>query len=39
MPVDASDGAEFWKLIDAHAGDWRKAKHHLDGLVEVLLKE
>jgi predicted metal-dependent hydrolase len=30
-------GTEFWKLIDAHAGDWRKAKHHLDGLVEVLL--
>jgi len=32
-------GADFWKLIDAHAGDWRKAKHHLDGLVEVLLHE
>ncbi len=32
-------GPEFWKLIDAHAGDWRKAKHHLDGLVEVLMKE
>jgi len=30
-------GADFWNLIDAHAGDWRKAKHHLDGLVEVLL--
>ena len=30
-------GAEFWKLIDAHAGDWRKAKHYLDGSVEVLL--
>lgn len=30
-------GTAFWKLIDAHAGDWRKAKHHLDGLVEVLL--
>lgn len=28
---------EFWKLIDMHAGDWRKAKRHLDGLVEVLL--
>ncbi|MEP4957723.1 MAG: M48 family metallopeptidase [Roseobacter sp.] len=27
----------FWNLIDAHAGDWRKAKHHLDGLVEVLM--
>lgn len=32
-------GADFWKLIDAHAGDWRKAKHHLDGLVEVLMQE
>ena len=32
-------GREFWKLIDAHAGDWRKAKHHLDGLVEVFLTE
>ncbi len=32
-------GIEFWKLIDAHAGDWRMAKHHLDGLVEVLLSE
>jgi len=30
-------GPAFWKLIDAHAGDWRKAKHHLDGLVEILL--
>jgi len=32
-------GPAFWKLIEAHAGDWRKAKHHLDGLVEVLLLE
>ena len=32
-------GPEFWKLVDTHAGDWRKAKHHLDGLVEVLLSE
>ncbi|WP_373636695.1 M48 family metallopeptidase [Yoonia sp. BS5-3] len=32
-------GTEFWRLIDAHAGDWRKAKHHLDGLVEVLLTD
>ncbi len=32
-------GPAFWKLIDAHAGDWRKAKHHLDGLVELLLSE
>jgi predicted metal-dependent hydrolase len=32
-------GTEFWKLIDAHAGDWRKAKHHLDGLAEVLLSD
>ena len=32
-------GQTFWKLIDAHAGDWRKAKHHLDGLVEVLLQD
>lgn len=30
-------GPEFWNLIDAHAGDWRKAKRHLDGLVEVLM--
>jgi len=30
-------GAEFWKLIDAHAGDWRSSKRYLDGLVEVLL--
>ena len=32
-------GPEFWKLIDVHAGDWRKAKHHLDGLVELLLSD
>lgn len=32
-------GPAFWKLIDAHAGDWRKAKHHLDGIVELLLSE
>lgn len=32
-------GPAFWNLIDVHAGDWRKAKHHLDGLVEVLLQE
>jgi predicted metal-dependent hydrolase len=32
-------GPQFWKLIDAHAGDWRKAKHHLDGLAELLLAE
>lgn len=32
-------GAEFWKLIDAHAGDWRSSKRYLDGLVEVLLTE
>lgn len=31
-------GPAFWRVIDAHAGDWRKAKHHLDGLVEVLLQ-
>ena len=30
---------EFWSLIDAHAGDWRAAKHHLDGLAEVLLRD
>ena len=29
----------FWKLVDGYAGDWRAAKHHLDGLVEVLLQE
>nr|WP_246040617.1 M48 family metallopeptidase [Roseovarius arcticus] len=32
-------GPAFRNLIDAHAGDWRKAKHHLDGLVELLLHE
>ena len=32
-------GVAFWNLIDAHAGDWRKSKYHLDGLVEVLLQE
>ena len=32
-------GSHFWALIDKHAPDWRKAKHHLDGLVEVLLSE
>lgn len=31
-------GAAFWNLLDAHAGDWRKSKHYLDGLVEVLLQ-
>lgn len=30
-------GPAFWNLIDAHAGDWRKAKQHLDGMVELLL--
>jgi len=30
-------GPAFWKLIDTHAGDWQKAKRHLDGMVEVLL--
>ncbi|WP_417247526.1 M48 family metallopeptidase [Celeribacter sp.] len=30
-------GPAFWNLIDTHAGDWQKAKRHLDGLVEVLL--
>ena len=30
-------GPEFWKLVDKHASDWRKSKHHLDGLVEILL--
>lgn len=32
-------GTDFWKLIDAHGGDWRKSKHRLDGLVEVLMHE
>lgn len=32
-------GPAFWNLLDAHAGEWRKAKHHLDGMVEVLLHE
>lgn len=30
-------GPAFWKLIDVHAGVWRKAKKHLDELVETLL--
>lgn len=30
-------GRDFWTLIDTHAPEWRKAKHRLDGLVEVLL--
>ena len=30
-------GPAFWNLIDTYADGWRKAKHHLDGLVEVLL--
>lgn len=30
-------GPAFWNLIDTHSGDWRNAKRHLDGLVEVLL--
>lgn len=32
-------GPGFWRLIDNHAEGWRKSKHHLDGLVEVLLQE
>lgn len=32
-------GPDFWRLIDNHAEGWRKSKHHLDGLVEVLLQE
>lgn len=32
-------GPDFWRLIDAHSEGWRKSKHHLDGLVEVLLQE
>jgi len=30
-------GSQFWDLIHTHVPEWRKAKHHLDGLVEVLL--
>lgn len=30
-------GPAFWNLIDAYAGNWRKAKHELDRMVEVLL--
>lgn len=29
---------EFWSLSDAHAVDWRAAQHHLDKLVEMLLR-
>lgn len=29
---------KFWKLIDVHAKDWRKAKKQLDKIVEVLLE-
>lgn len=32
-------GREFWKLVDIHAGDWRKAKRQLDGLAELYLSE
>ncbi len=32
-------GPAFWRLIDAHAGDWKGAKRQLDGLVELLLSE
>lgn len=32
-------GAEFWKLVDTHVPEWRRSKHHLDGLVELLLSE
>ncbi|PUB08345.1 M48 family metallopeptidase [Yoonia sediminilitoris] len=32
-------GADFWTLINAHADNWEKTKHDLDGLVEVLLGE
>ncbi len=30
---------DFWAIIDTHAGDWQSAKRHLDGLVEVLLRD
>jgi predicted metal-dependent hydrolase len=32
-------GPKFWKLINSHAGDWRRAKQQLDDLVEVLMAE
>lgn len=32
-------GPAFWKLLDTHAGNWRKSKHHLDGLAELLLTD
>ncbi|MGX9352822.1 M48 family metallopeptidase [Shimia sp. W99] len=30
---------KFWALIDDYDADWRAAKHHLDGLAEVLLRD
>ena len=30
-------GPAFWKLIEAHAGEWRQTKKQLDRLVQVLL--
>lgn len=32
-------GAEFWKLIETHQPNWKKAKAELDALVEVLTVE
>jgi len=31
--------AAFWGLVEQHCPDWRKSKHHLDGLVELLMVE
>ncbi len=31
--------SDFWAIIDTYAGEWRAAKRHLDGLVEVLLRD
>jgi predicted metal-dependent hydrolase len=30
-------GPAFWKLIDEYVGEWRKSKHQLDGLLELLM--
>ncbi|MEL7213679.1 MAG: SprT family zinc-dependent metalloprotease [Pseudomonadota bacterium] len=32
-------GAEFWKLVDTHGGNWRRTKQSLDGLAELLLAD
>lgn len=32
-------GADFWGLVDQHVPEWRKSKHQVDALVEVILGE